>query len=166
MGIVISVLVFLIIAGLVFVILLSSKSSKGDKKKKEGKLTSSLQKKGSSAVVKELEKKLLHDPHNLEALTDLGKIYFDSQNWEKVWAVYKNLYSLAPVRSDIDIAFCTRRMGIAAYSLGKYDEAINAFLLSGKQNPDSYETNYYLGMSFYCKEIYDKAIICFRKCKI
>jgi tetratricopeptide (TPR) repeat protein len=165
MGILIGVLISVIVAALFVVILMLFKSS-GPKKHKEGKLSESLQKRGSSAVVKELEKKLMHDPHNVEALSDLGKVFFDSKNWEKVWAVYKNLYSLAPVHSDIKISFCTRRMGIAAYELGKYDEAINALLLSGKEDPESFDTNYYLGLSFYCKEVYDKAVVCFRKCKI
>ena len=155
MGILIAVLISIIVAALIVVILMLFKSS-GSKTKKEGKLTSSIQKRGSSAVVKELEKKLLHDPHNINVLGDLGKIFFEMENWEKVWAVYKSLYSLAPVNSEVNSAFCTQRMGIAAYKLGKYDEAINSFLLSGKENPDSFDTNYYLGLSFYNKEIYDK----------
>lgn len=165
MGILIAVLISIIVAALIVVILMLFKSS-GSKTKKEGKLTSSIQKRGSSAVVKELEKKLLHDPHNINVLGDLGKIFFEMENWEKVWAVYKSLYSLAPVNSEVNSAFCTQRMGIAAYKLGKYDEAINSFLLSGKENPDSFDTNYYLGLSFYNKEIYDKAVICFRKARL
>ena len=94
MGILIAVLISIIVAALIVVILMLFKSS-GSKNKKEGKLTSSIQKRGSSAVVKELEKKLLHDPHNINVLGDLGKIFFEMENWEKVWAVYKSLYSLA-----------------------------------------------------------------------
>lgn len=159
------VLIVLIVLAFGVALLMIFKSS-SHKDKKSSKLFSNMQKKGSSAVVKELEKKILHDPHNVNALEALGRVYLENQNWEKVWAINKSLYNLAPAHQEIDIAECTFKMGRAAFELGKFDEAINVFLISGKKNPESFETNLFLGRAFFEKEIYDKAAICFKKCRL
>ena len=51
---------------------------------KSERVASSVQKKGMTAVIKEYEKRLAHDPHNVEALSGLGDVYYNDQNWEKV----------------------------------------------------------------------------------
>ena len=133
---------------------------------KSERVASSVQKKGMTAVIKEYEKRLAHDPHNVEALSGLGDVYYNDQNWERVWNIYKTLYDLSSAHTEIVIADVTRRWGIAAFFLKKYDDAINVLLLSVKKVPDSYETNYYLGCSFLEKQVYEKAAYCLKKCKI
>ena len=133
---------------------------------KSDRVASSVQKKGASAVIKEYEKKLAHDPHNVEALSGLGDVYYNDQNWEKVFNIYKALYDLSSAHTEIVIADVTRRWGIAAFFLKKLDDAINTLMLSVKKAPDSYETNYYLGCAFMEKQVYDKAAYCLKKCRI
>ena len=151
---------------LVSVILVVSGLKNKSTSSKSERVASSVQKKGMTAVVKEYEKKLAHDPHNVEALSALGDVYYNDQNWEKVWNIYKTLYDLSSAHTEIVIADVTRRWGIAAFFLKKYDDAINTLMLSVKKVPDSYETNYYLGCAFLEKQVYDKAAYCLKKCKI
>jgi tetratricopeptide (TPR) repeat protein len=119
-----------------------------------------------SAVVKEYEKKLAHDPHNVEALSELGAVYYDDGNWDKVWGIYKTLFDLSSAHTEIDVAEVTRKWGIAGYNLKKYDEAINALMFSVKKDPNAYETNFFLGASLMEKQVFDKAAYCFKKCKL
>ena len=151
---------------LITIILIASGLKKGAKTNRADKVASSVQKKGISAVVKEYEKKLVHDPHNVEALNGLGQVYYDDGNWDKVWNIYKTLYDLSSAHTEIDMADVTRRWGIAGYHLKKYDEAINTLLFSVKKQPDSFETNFFLGSAFWEKQVYDKATYCFKKCKL
>ncbi len=151
---------------LITIILIVSNAKNKSSTNKSEKVASSVQKKGMSAVIKEYEKKLAHDPHNVEALSGLGDVYYNAQNWEKVLNIYKALYDLSSAHTEIVIADVTRRWGIAAFFLKKYDDAINTLMLSVKKVPDSYETNYYLGCSFLEKQTYDKAVYCLKKCRL
>ena len=163
----IPVLIAVTVAVVLITIILVVSSAKGKHSStKSDRVASSVQKKGASAVIKEYEKKLAHDPHNVEALSGLGDVYYNDQNWEKVFNIYKALYDISSAHTEIVIADVTRRWGIAAFFLKKIDDAINILLLSVKKAPDSYETNYYLGCAFMEKQVYDKAAYCFKKCRI
>ena len=163
----IPVLISITVAVVLITIILIISSAKGKgRAAKTDRIINSVQKKGVSAVAKEYEKKLVHDPHNVEALTALGAVYYDDGNWDKVWNIYKTLYDLSSAHTEIDMADVTRRWGIAGYHLKKYDEAINTLLFSVKKQPDSFETNFFLGSAFWEKQVYDKATYCFKKCKL
>ena len=163
----ISVLIAVTVAVvLITIILLLNGAKRKVSSTKSERIANSVQKKGQSAVIKEYEKRLAHDPHNVEALNALGDVYYNDQNWEKVLQIYKTLYDISSVHTEIIIADVTRRWGIAAFFLQKYDDAINVLMLSVKKAPDSYETNYYLGCAFLEKQVYDKAAYCLKKCKI
>ena len=84
---IISVLIAIIVAALVLVILMSVKGS--PKGKNKGDVSAQIQRKGKSAIIKQAEKKLAHDPHNVESLELLGKLYYDEKNWDKVYGIYK-----------------------------------------------------------------------------
>ena len=79
----IPVLIAVTVAVVLITIILIASGAKGKvKTAKSDRLASNVQKKGVSAVAKEYEKKLVHDPHNVEALTALGAVYYDDGNWE------------------------------------------------------------------------------------
>ena len=98
-----------IIAAIVTIVLIVSTSGKKDKK--STKTNTNIQRKGKSSVIKEYEKKLVHDPHNVPALEALGDIYYDSGEWEKVWGVYKTLYEISTAHIEINMAKTTGRLG-------------------------------------------------------
>ena len=116
----IPVLIAVTVAVVLITIILVASGAKGKARSaKSDRLASNVQKKGVSAVAKEYEKKLVHDPHNVEALTALGAVYYDDGNWEKVWGIYKTLYELSSAHTEIDMADVTRKWGIAGYHLKK-----------------------------------------------
>ena len=160
-----SIVIAVIAAALLVVIFMLIRSVKTDKSTVKN-VSQKIEKKGSSAVIREAEKKLAHDPHNVDALEMLGDVYLRDKVWDKVWSVYKTLYDIAPAHVEIDIAKCGLRMGIAAFNLDKLEEAAKALMVSLKKNPDNFESNLYLGKTFNKKGVYDKAIYCFRKAKI
>lgn len=160
----IPILIAVIVASSLVILLMVIKGSKKEKKTKE--VTDRIQKKGKSAILKEIEKKLAHDPHNILALETLGDIYFNDKNWDKTYQVYKTLYDVSSVHVEVDVAKVAMRMGIALYNLQKYDEAINALMLSLKRNPENFDANYILGKTFYEKGTFDKALYCLKKARL
>lgn len=162
----IPILVAIIIISLliVFIMLLLSLKAKHSKNPRDGGKPS--YRKGKNVAIKDFEKKLAHDPHNVAALEGLSEIYFEDKDWEKVYTTNKNLYDLSSAHVEINIAKVTRKMGVAAFNLGKYNEAINALMLSAKKETDVYETSFFLGRAFFEAGVYDKAVICFKKCRL
>ena len=153
-----------IIAAIVIIVLVVSTSGKNNKQ--GSSVNSTVQRKGKASAIKEYEKKLVHDPHNVPALEALGDIYYDSEEWEKVWGIYKTLYEISTAHIEINVAKTTGRLGIAAFKLEKYDDAISYLLSSSRKDSEVFETNYYLGRAFFEKGAYDKAIICYKKCRL
>ena len=160
----ISILIAVIVALLLVVIMIGLKNIK--KKEDVKDVSQKIQKKGKSAILKEAEKKLAHDPHNVSALEMVGDIYYSERNWDKVWGVYKTLYDISSAHPEVDIAKSTLRMGMAAYNLDKIEDAISSLMLSIKKNPEDFDVNLNLGRALMKTNTFDKAIYCFKKAKI
>ncbi|MCR4734312.1 MAG: tetratricopeptide repeat protein [Treponema sp.] len=150
---------------LVVVIILVVGSRMGKTGRAGGKAENSISKKGKLATIKDMEKKLAHNPRDVQALETLGEIYYTDANWDKVYSIYKTLFDIAAVHLEVKSDIAAQRMGIASFQLDKIDDAINMLMLSAKKNSELFETHYYLGRAFYKKDIFDKAFICFKKCK-
>lgn len=156
-----SVLISIIVAMSIIAILIlarniASKSQSGDVSKR-------VQKKGTSAILRDAEKKLSKDPHNISALKTLGSVYYGEKQWEKVWNIYKTLYDISAAHVEVDIADSTLKMGIAAYKMDKLNEAINSLMVSIKRDPNVFETNFYLGCALFKSNVFDKALFCLKK---
>lgn len=159
-----SVLIALVVAAALVVIIILVRSSKKSDKYQD--VSEKIQKKGKSAILKEAEKKLAHDPHNVQALELIGDIYFSEKNWEKTWNVYKTLYDISPAHPEINQARTALRMGIAAFNMGKQEEAISSLMISLKKDTENFDCNFYLGQALFKAGTYDKAIFCFKKARI
>ncbi len=159
-----SVLIALVVAAALVVIIILVRSSKKSDKYQD--VSEKIQKKGKSAILKEAEKKLAHDPHNVQALELIGDIYFSEKNWEKTWNVYKTLYDISPAHSEINQARTSLRMGIAAFNMGKIEDAISSLMISLKKDTESFDCNFYLGQALFKAGTFDKAIFCFKKARI
>ena len=153
--------------GLIVVIILvmGARKGKGTNGTAGAKSGGSISRKGKLATVKEMEKKLAHNPHDVVALETLGDIYYNDANWEKVYAIYKTLFDISTVHLEVKADIAAQRMGIAAFQMDKLDDSINMLMLSAKKNSELFETHYYLGRAFYKKDVFDKAFICFKKCR-
>lgn len=160
-----SILISIIIAAIIVVVIMLVRSVQ-NRKTDEKTVSQKIEKKGSSAIIKEAERKLSHDPHNIDALEMLGDVYLKDKVWDKVWSVYKTLYEISAAHVEVDIGKSTLRMGIAAYNLEKYDEAAKVLMISLKKNPENFETNLYLGKAFSKLNVFDKSIYCLKKANI
>ena len=158
-----SILIAIIVAASIIVLLILIKP--GKKSYGNGEIPNLVLKKGKSVILKEAEKKLSHDPHNVFALNTVGEIYYNDKNWEKCWNVYKTLYDISAAHVEVDVANAAGRMGIAAYNMGKIDDAINTLTISVRKNPENFDTNLYLGKALFDKNTYDKAIFCLKKAR-
>ncbi len=159
-----SVLIAVIVAAVLVVIIMFARSAGKNREVKN--VAQKVQKKGRAAILKEAEKKLAKDPHNVTSLEMVGDIYYGEKNWEKVWNIYKTLYDISTVHPEIDSKKATLRMGIAAFYLDKIDDAISSLMLSMKKDPENFDCNFYLGQALYKAGTYDKAIYCFKKAKV
>lgn len=159
-----SVLIAVITAAVLVVIIMLIRSA--GKKHEVKDVAQKVQKKGKSAILKEAEKKLAKDPHNVISLELVGDIYYGEKNWEKVWNIYKTLYDISTVHPEVNSTKATLRMGIAAFYLEKMDDAISSLMLSLKKDPENFDCNFYLGQALYKAGTYDKAIYCLKKAKV
>ena len=160
---IISVLIAIIALSLVVVILMFAMGAK--RKLGTSDPNQKIQRKGKSAVLRDAQKKLSHNPKDIGALNVIGDIYYGEKNWEKTWSVYKTLFELSSSHLEIDVAKAALRMGIAAFYLGKTDDATSSLVTSLKRNPENFECNFYLGKTLYNAGTYDKAFICLKKAK-
>lgn len=159
-----SILIAIIVAATLVVVLSLLRTR--TKKEKLEDLNTKIQKKGKNALLKEAEKKLARDPHNVQALETLGDLYYGEKNWNKVWNIYKTLFDISSAHVEINVAKCTLRMGIAAFYLEKLEDATAALMASIKKEPDNFECNYYLGQALFKAGTFDKAAYCLKKARL
>lgn len=155
-----AILLAIIAAATLMVILMavSGKSKKsGDRK------ASRNAGKSKSVLLKECQKKLSKDPHNVQALLTLSDIYFNAKDYEKASPLYESLSNLASMHVEINQVLVMVRLGICAYNTGKIDAAYGSFNRALRLEPRNYECNYYLGRILYDRKDYEKAVICFKR---
>ena len=121
--------------------------------------------KNKAQIIKEANKCLAKNPHDPLGLIPLGEVYFESQLWDKAFAVYSELVKLALANKDgtIDLYLSFLRQGITALKLEKLPEATQSLISATKMNGVAYEPNFYLAQTMAKLEQYDKAIPLFRK---
>lgn len=163
--VVIAILIVVIVFALFFSILILVKHAK-HKDMSSGKVAASAKKKGNSAVIREVEKRLAKDPRDIPALQTLASCYYESEMWDKAAGVYKTLNELSGVHPEIDYIETAKLAGKCFYNAGNIEAAQPFFILAGKKAPDDFDINYYMGKILFDKGVYDKAAACFKKCKI
>ena len=141
-------IIIVIVFGILLSLILNGKSrgGRGVKKQKE-----------RQTIIKEATKKLTSDPHNINALTELGSVYYKERDWQKAYPLYATLVSLASTRVGINLAEVTLKHGICALYLSKQPEALKSLLESRKLNPDNFDVNFYLGKALVEQKEFDKA---------
>ena len=130
---------------------LKGKSGKGSKQKSR------------QVIIKDATRKLSQNPHNPDGLIPLANLYFQEQLWEKAYPLYETMLNIAVAHSEINLGQASLRQGICALKIGKNEEAFKGLLQARKINPDSFETNFYLGQAFINNKEVDKAIPLLRK---
>ena len=147
-------IIIVIVFGILLSLIINGKSrgTKGVKKQKE-----------RNTIVKEATRKLSSDPHNVNALTELGSLYYKEREWGKAYPIYATLVNLASTRVGINLAEVSLRHGVCALYLSKQTEALKSLLDSRKLNPDNFDVNFYLGKALVEQKEFDKAIPLLKK---
>lgn len=129
----------------------------------KGKSGKGSKQKSRQVIIKEATRKLSQNPHNPDGLIPLANLYFQEQLWEKAYPLYETMLNIAVAHSEINLGQASLRQGICALKIGKNEEAFKGLLQARKINPDSFETNFYLGQAFINNKEVDKAIPLLRK---
>ena len=147
-------IIIVIVFGILLSLIINGKSrgTKGGKKQKE-----------RQTIIKDATRKLSSDPHNVNALTELGSLYYKEREWGKAYPLYSTLVNLASTRVGINLAEVSLRHGVCALYLSKQTEALKSLLDSRKLNPDNFDVNFYLGKALVEQKEFDKAIPLLKK---
>ena len=129
----------------------------------KGKSEKGSKQKSRQVIIKEATRKLSQNPHNPDGLIPLANLYFQEQLWEKAYPLYETMLNIAVAHSEINLGQASLRQGICALKVGKTEDAFKGLLQARKINPDSFETNFYLGQAFINNKEFDKAIPLLRK---
>jgi len=90
--------------------------------------------------VKQLEDAIKKDPKDFDALTELGFLYFEQQQFDQAVAWYTKALQIKP-----DVAVQTD-LGTSLYNLGRIDEAIAEFRKSLAVDPTQAQALFNLGV--------------------
>ncbi|MCR4789926.1 MAG: tetratricopeptide repeat protein [Treponemataceae bacterium] len=130
--------------------------------KKKIKPKSSRQK-GRQTIINEATKKLASDPHNVQALQELGELYYQEKNWEKAMPLFSALVGLAKSRKGINEGDANLKLGVCSINCNNPQQAFNALMASRKIDADNFEVNFYMGKTLHALKEYEKAIPILKK---
>lgn len=119
-----------------------------EEKNPGGRIGSPLPSAGSSAQLSEINKRieslgeiLKKDPRNLQALIEIGNLYFDTDQAEKSIEVYSKALEIDPANADVrtDMAIMFRKKG-------DFGRAVSEFKKAAQADPKHVNSRYNLGV--------------------
>ena len=117
-----------------------------------------LQGKDRAQVLKEANRRLASNPKDLEALTALGEIAWEEQDWERAFKTYETIAEAGAGNPDVNEFEANSRYGTAALKLSKPDDAYRGLMVARTIKQDDFEVNFNLGVLEYQKKAYEKAM--------
>ncbi|AEF81030.1 tetratricopeptide repeat protein [Leadbettera azotonutricia] len=113
--------------------------------------------KGRDAIIKNTTKRLSQNPHDPEALSELGALYFKEEDWNQAYKTYGTLTELGSAQGEKEFEN-NYRFGLSALKLGMTDDAYKGFSAARGLNQNNFDVNYNLGVLEFQKKNYEKAI--------
>jgi cytochrome c-type biogenesis protein CcmH/NrfG len=119
-----------------------------EEKTPDGRMGSPLPSAGSSAQFAEINKRieslgeiLKKDPRNLQALIEIGNLYFDTDQAEKSIKAYSKALEIDPANADVrtDMAIMFRKKG-------DFGRAVSEFKKAAQADPKHVNSRYNLGV--------------------
>ncbi|MDR1654488.1 MAG: tetratricopeptide repeat protein [Treponema sp.] len=107
------------------------------------------------AVIKDATKRLAQNPRDPEALSDLGNVYFQEENWAEAMKTYDTLMELPSGAHEFE---ANLRYALSAMKLNLTEAAYRGFTAAKGLKQDNFEVNYNLGLLEFQKKNYEKAI--------
>ncbi|MFP3042389.1 tetratricopeptide repeat protein [Treponema primitia] len=114
--------------------------------------------KGRDAILKDANKRLAQNPHDLQALTALGNLYYKEEAWDDAFKTYGILLEIAPGHQDANLFEINLHYGISALKKGLQNEAYKGLSAARVLKQDNFEVNFNLGVLEFQKKGYEKAI--------
>jgi tetratricopeptide (TPR) repeat protein len=113
--------------------------------------------KGRDAIIKSADKRLSQNPHDPEALSSLGDLYFREEDWNQAHKNYAALVEMPGVQG-VDEFEANLRYAMSSLKLGLSDDAYKGFNTARTLKQDNFEVNYNLGLLEFQRKNYEKAI--------
>jgi tetratricopeptide (TPR) repeat protein len=146
--------VILLIVAVVLSIAFSAK-----KADRPGRNEKKLSSKDRNQVLKEANRRLAANPKDHKALAALGDLAWEDQDWERAFKAYSTLAEVGAGSADVDEFQVNSRYGIAAFRLGRLDDAYKGLMVARTIKQDDFDVNYNLGVLEYQKKAYEKAVV-------
>ena len=122
--------------------------------------------KGRDAILREANKKLVHNPRDHESLLAIGDVYFQEGTWDLVFSTYETLSGMTAMYPTLDEFLINQRYGVAAMKLNRPNEAFKALTKALSINAGDFEVNYNLGSLEFQRKNFEKAIQHFQKARL
>jgi len=151
-------LVVIIVVILVFAVVLSVALSARKGEAIGGKKHFKAKAKDRSQVLKEANRRLASNPKDIEALSALGSLAWDEQDWERACKAYETIAEAGAGNPDVNEFEANSRYGIAALKLSRGDDAYRGLMVARSLKQDDFEVNFNLGVFEYQKKAYEKAV--------
>ena len=114
--------------------------------------------KDRASIIRSATQKLAQNPRDIQALTAIGDLYYEEENWQKAIGAYNTLLSLVSSNpGKIDEFQCNLRHGVCALKMGQPAIAMKSLVAARTSRPSSTEANYHLGMLYFEQKDYEKA---------
>jgi len=149
------VAVVVLVFAVVLVSLFSSKKGEVGKASKGRRI----QARDKPHVIKEANRRLASNPKDLDALSALGSIAWDDQDWERAFKLYGTIAEAGAGNPDVDEYEANERYGISALKLGMNDAAYHGLMVARSIKQDGFDVNYNLGIIEYQQKAYEKAVV-------
>jgi tetratricopeptide (TPR) repeat protein len=112
--------------------------------------------KGRDAIIRNTCKRLDQNPHDPDALSELGDLYYREENWEQAYKTYGTLAELGP-RAPNEFE-ANLRWGLSALKMGLIEEAYKGLNAARNINANNFDLAYNLGLLEFQRKNYEKAI--------
>jgi tetratricopeptide (TPR) repeat protein len=149
----VAAIVVLLVVALVLSIAFSAKKG-AHPGRNEKKLAS----KDRGQILKEVNRRLAANPKDHAALSALGSMAWDDQDWERAFKAYSTLAESGAGSADVDEFQANARYGIAAMRLSRPDDAYRGLMVARTFKQDDFDVDYNLGVIEYQKKAYEKAV--------
>jgi tetratricopeptide (TPR) repeat protein len=122
--------------------------------------------KGREAIIRDAQKRLDQNPKDVDALLQLGNLYFDEETWDKAYSIYETLVNMTRTTPAINDFEVNLRYALSAVKLGLNNEAYQGFSAAGAIRQNNFEVNYNLGYLEFLRKNYDKAVTLLQRARI
>jgi tetratricopeptide (TPR) repeat protein len=109
------------------------------------------------ALIRSATRALASNPKDINALSLLGEIYFNGQEWEKAAGIYANLLDQVANNHELDEYTILFRHGLASMQISKYQDAYRSLMLAWRERKDVFEINFNLGRLELMRKRYERA---------